>query len=64
MSIPAFSYISIEVDLRHISSLSDLKGTTLSLFIQNREDLKNLKNYTENLTLAASVNSYRLYAVK
>ena len=64
MSIPAFSSISIEVDLRHISSLSDLKGTTLSLFIQNREDLKNLKNYTENLTLAASVNSYRLYAVK
>ena len=59
ISLPTYSYVDVQVDLRHLNSSSDLQDVILYLQIHNLE--KGL-NYTEQLSMNVSALAYSLYA--
>jgi hypothetical protein len=59
LAVPPFSSVAIQVDLRHLVLLHDLKEIVLTLDIYNTDTQT---NYSEVLSLSISTNPYSLYA--
>lgn len=59
LTIPPFSLVNIQVDLRHLDSAFDLMGVNLTLKIRN---VDTSMEYSESLSLNVSTNAYSLYA--
>ena len=59
LTVPPLSYVDIQIDLRHLQSLSDLSGVLCYLNIVN-VDTSTSSSLVLNLDI--STNAYRLYA--